>query len=88
MARVTVEFYGVPRRRAGRAELAVDASTAADALAQATKVCPGLGDVLTPGSRLAPQYLLSVNGERFVADLSEPLPAGARLLLLSADAGG
>jgi hypothetical protein len=32
--------------------------------------------------------LLSLDGERFVTDLAEPLPPGARLLLLSADAGG
>jgi hypothetical protein len=38
--------------------------------------------------RLAPVYLLSLNGERFLTDLDERLPAGARLLLLSADAGG
>lgn len=88
MADVTVEFYGVPRRRAGRAELAVDADTAAAALARIAAACPDLGGLVTPDGRLASQYLLSVGGERFVADLAEPLPAGTRLLLLSADAGG
>jgi molybdopterin converting factor small subunit len=88
MARVTVEFYGVPRRRAGRAELSVDADTPAEALARAAEVCPGLCGVLAADGRLGTQYLLSFEGERFVTDLREPLPAGARLLLLSADAGG
>jgi hypothetical protein len=88
MGRVTVEFYGVPRRRAGLAELTADADTASAALAAAAAACPGLRPLLTPDGRLDPQYLLSIDGERFVADLSEPLPAGARLLLLSADAGG
>ncbi len=37
---------------------------------------------------LSPHYLLSLNGERFVGSLRESLPADARLLLLSADAGG
>ena len=87
MAEVTVEFYGVPRQRAGRAELTVDADTAAAALARVAAACPELGGLVTDG-RLAPLYLLSVDGERFVADLAEPLPAGTRLLLLSADAGG
>ncbi len=88
MGHVAVEFYGVPRLRAGRAELAVEAGPAADVLARVAAACPGLGQVVRPDGRLAPQYLLSVNGERFVTDLGEPLPAGSRLLLLSADAGG
>ena len=88
MAEVTVEFYGVPRRRAGRAHLTVDADTAAAALARVADACPDLAGLVTPDGRLAPLYLLSVDGERFVADLAEPLPAGTRLLLLSADAGG
>jgi molybdopterin converting factor small subunit len=88
MGQVTVEFYGMPRQRAGRAELAAAADTAAAALARVAEACPGLRPLLTPDGRLDPRYLLSIDGERFVADLSEPLPAGSRLLLLSADAGG
>lgn len=87
MRLITIEFFGIPRQRAGRAELSVDAATAAAALAQVAAACPDLGGLVTDG-RLARQYLLSVDGERFVADLAEPLPAGTRLLLLSADAGG
>ena len=34
------------------------------------------------------EYLLSLDGERFLTDLDEALPMEARLLLLSADAGG
>ncbi len=84
---VTVEFYGVPRARAGRAELTVDAGTALEALAAVERVCPALQGLVRNG-RLAPYYLLSINGERFVAQLEEPLHASTRLLLLSADAGG
>jgi hypothetical protein len=85
---VTVEFYGVPRQRAGRAELAVPAATAGEALRGVLASCPQLAGLLRPDGRLAPQYLLSLDGGRFVTDLAEPLPPGARLLLLSADAGG
>lgn len=81
MARVTVELYGVPRHRFGVAEVTVEAATARAALA-------GLPGVLAADGRLAPQYLLSVDGGRFVTDLDAELPAGTRLLLLSADAGG
>lgn len=88
MGTVTVEFYGVPRRRAGVPYATVPAATPAAALTAVADAFPGLGRVLSVGGRLAPEYLLSVNGERFITDLAEPLPAGARLLLLSADAGG
>ncbi|HZY90435.1 MAG TPA: hypothetical protein VFE78_36775 [Gemmataceae bacterium] len=85
---VTVELFGVPRARAGCAELTLSAATAGEALAALAEACPGLGELRRPDGRLAPQYLLSLDGERFVTDLAEPLRPGERLLLLSADAGG
>jgi molybdopterin converting factor small subunit len=85
---VTVEFFGVPRARAGRREMAVSAATVAEALAAVAATCPALAGICTADGRLAPHYLLSVGGRRFVTDLSEPLGPGERLLLLSADAGG
>jgi molybdopterin converting factor small subunit len=85
--RVTVEFFGVPRARAGRAELAVEAATVAEALAAVERACPGLKGLVRSG-RLAPHYLLSVNGTEFIGDLQRPLGLKDRLLLLSADAGG
>jgi hypothetical protein len=86
--RVTLEFFGVPRLRAGLAELEVEATTAAEALTAAERLCPGLGGLVLPAGRLAPHCLLSLDGRRFLTDLAERLPPGARLLLLSADAGG
>ncbi len=85
---VTVEFFGVPRLRAGRPDLRVSAATAGEALAAIAAACPALANVRQADGRLAPQYLLSLDGEHFVTDLAETLPNGARLLLLSADAGG
>jgi hypothetical protein len=85
---VTVEFYGVPRLRAGRGELAVTAATVADALAAVAAACPGLADIRQPDGRLSTHYLLSLDGQRFATDPAQPLRAGDRLLLLSADAGG
>ncbi|HJT75852.1 MAG TPA: MoaD/ThiS family protein [Gemmataceae bacterium] len=86
--RVTVEFFGIPRLRAGRAEVTVPAATVEEALAAVERACPGLAGLVRPGGRLDPHYLLSVDGRRFVSDGREPLTAGERLLLLSADAGG
>jgi molybdopterin converting factor small subunit len=85
---VTVEFYGVPRLRAGCAELAVSPGSATAVLAEVAARCPGLSDLLTGEGRLSPHYLLSVDGQVFVADLADQLSSGSHLLLLSADAGG
>ena len=85
---VTVEFFSMPRHRAGRAELTVAAATIAEALAAVESACPGLSGLVQPDGRLSAHYLLSLNGGRFLTDLRQPLEAGARLWLLSADAGG
>jgi hypothetical protein len=85
---VIVEFFGVPRWKAGRSELSVAPGTVAEVLAAVRARCPGLADLLTGEGRLAAHYLLSVDGVNFVRDLAQRLPARARLLLLSADAGG
>jgi molybdopterin converting factor small subunit len=86
--RVTVEFFGIPRQRAGRAELAVEAATVADVLAAVRQACPRLADLVGPDGRPGPHYLLSVNGRYFVADARQPVGDGDRVLVLSADAGG
>ena len=85
---VIVEFFGVPRWKAGRAELAVAPGTLAEVLAEVRARCPGLADLVTAGGRVSPHYLLSVDGVGFVSDPAQEIPAAARLLLLSADAGG
>jgi len=85
---VTVEFYGVPRQRAGRAELAVAARTIAELLAAVERGCPGLAGLRRPDGGLAGHYLLSIDGRQFITDMGQELRPGDRVLLLSADAGG
>jgi molybdopterin converting factor small subunit len=85
---VTVEFYGIPRRRAGRAELAVAARTVAELLEAVERACPTLAGLRRPDGRLAAHYLLSIEGRQFVTDVAQELRSGDRVLLLSADAGG
>lgn len=85
---VTIELFGIPRQRAGVARLTVQADTLADAVRQLESACPRLAGILQADGTLSPHYLLSLNGERFLGSLREKLPANARLLLLSADAGG
>jgi hypothetical protein len=85
---ITVEFFGIPRQRAGRSELAVRARTVAEVLAAVAQVCPDLAGVVSPDGRLQGHYLLSIDGQRFVTDTHEALRPGERVLLLSADVGG
>jgi len=84
---VTVEFYGIPRQRAGRAELAVAARTMAELLTEVARECPRL-ELCDGAGRLAAHYLLSLNGRRFVHDPGQPLAPGDQVLILSADVGG
>ncbi|HMF13954.1 MAG TPA: MoaD/ThiS family protein [Gemmataceae bacterium] len=85
---VTVEFFGIPRQRAGRAELTVQARTIVDLLSAVEQACPGLEGLVRSDGRMAPQYLLSVDGREFGTNLQRRLKPGERVLLLSADAGG
>jgi molybdopterin converting factor small subunit len=87
MADVIIEFYGIPRERAGRTELTVQAATVAEALAAVERHCPALHGLCRDGG-LAPHYRLSLEGKQFLTDMQQSLAGGARLLLLSADAGG
>jgi len=85
---IAIEFYGVPRLRAGTALLHLEASTVGQAMSELGRVCPALeNSVLRPGL-LHAVYKLSLNGERFVSDPETPLSHGDVLLLLSADVGG
>jgi hypothetical protein len=85
---VIVEFFAIPRLRAGVAELAVPAGTLREVLEAVGRTCPRLTGLVRPDGRLDPHYLLSLDGRRFLADLAETVRPGERLLLLSADAGG
>jgi molybdopterin converting factor small subunit len=87
-ATVTVEFFGIPRQRAGRAELVVQGESIAEVLAAVRQACPHLADLVAKDGRLAAHYLLSIDGIDFVADLRQRLAPDTRILLLSADAGG
>ena len=83
---VRVEFYGLARLRAGRAELLVDASTIGSALASADAACPELRSRRDDG--LSPEYRISVGGRSFTDNPAGPLADGDSILVLGADAGG
>jgi hypothetical protein len=85
---VIVELYGIPRQRAGRAQMVVPPGTLEEVLRAVVRACPGLADLLTLDGQIVPYYRVSLDGERFVGQLREPVAAGQRVLILSADAGG
>jgi molybdopterin converting factor small subunit len=88
-----VEFFGVPRQRAGAPEakltLARNDATLGDVLRELGERFPRLaGECLEPDGRLKPGYVVNLDGERFVGDPRTPLAGVKTILFLSADAGG
>jgi molybdopterin-guanine dinucleotide biosynthesis protein A len=85
---VRVELYETARRRAGLAEVEVEATTLGEALGELGRLHPALVPDVLAGGRLARHARASVNGRAFVEDPSTPLAKGDALLLISALAGG
>jgi molybdopterin converting factor small subunit len=85
---VTFELFGIARTRAGVASTRVQADTLGVALRALAEAYPALDGEIVVGDRTANGYLVSLGGERFIDDPAEALPSGARLLLLSGQAGG
>jgi molybdopterin converting factor small subunit len=82
-----VEFFGVPRERAGRSELEVQADTLGQLLGALAAQIPALGGLMSV-DRLHPAFVANLNGDRFVSDPGTPLGENDCVLILSADAGG
>ena len=78
-----VEFFGVPRERAGVSRLDVQAATLGQLLEALAARIPTLGT-----DRLHPSFVASLNGDRFISDPATPLGENDSVLILSADAGG
>ena len=82
-----VEFFGVPRERAGISELEVHADTLGQLLGTLAVRMPSLSEIIQ-SDRLHPAFVANLNGDRFVTDPDTPLGTGDFVLILSADAGG
>ena len=82
-----VEFFGVPRERAGVAQLDVSADTLGDLLSCLATRLPSFSEFIV-GNRLHPSFAANLNGDVFVSDPATPLDEDDCLLILSADAGG
>lgn len=82
-----VEFFGVPRERAGLSKLEVQADTLGQLLGTLAVRIPALGNVLNVDG-LHSAFVANLNGDRFVSDPGTPLSEDDCVLILSADAGG
>ena len=82
-----VEFYGIPRERAGTASLEVAAETLGELLGTLAVQIPSLGELIAK-DRLRSALVANLNGDHFVSDPATPLDRHDCVLILSADAGG
>lgn len=82
-----VELLGIPRERAGVAELEIEAGTLGEAIGVLASRFPRFADLVAAG-RLHASIAANLNGDAFVRDPETPLAKHDRLLILSADAGG
>jgi molybdopterin converting factor small subunit len=82
-----VEFLGIPRERAGVAEIEIEAETLGQVLGTLAIRFPALRELITE-CRLHPSVAANLNGDEFVSDPRTSFSAGDRLILLSSDAGG
>jgi molybdopterin converting factor small subunit len=82
-----VEFLGIPRQRAGVAELEIEADTLGQVLDVLAVRFPSMRALVAEG-RLHPSLVASLNADLFISDPATRLANDDRLLILSADAGG
>jgi molybdopterin-guanine dinucleotide biosynthesis protein A len=78
-----LEFFGGARRRAGRARIEVPVGTLGEVLKHAE---PEL--LIQREGKIAPQYLLSLNGRDFVSDPRIPIGPGDRVIVMDSAVGG
>ena len=82
-----VEFLGIPRERAGVAEVQVEAETLGQLLGTLAAKFPGFGDLISADG-LHPSLAANLNGDEFVSRPETVLEADDHVLILSADVGG
>ncbi len=85
---VHVEFFGIPRLRAGIAATQCQGTSLGEVLQELAERFPGLANDCFQGNRLRDAFAANLNGNRFVSDPATPLTRQDHLLIMSADAGG
>ena len=87
MADITLELYGIARKRAGAESVVVRARSLPEALIALESAFPALSGEVVRSGRLAPHWRASLDGTRFLA-ADEAIPPGSRVVILSGLAGG
>ena len=85
---VTVEFYAIPRQRAGVPSIDAAAGPLHQVLNDVGQRLPGFARECLDGDRLKHGYIANINGQQFIRDDGAELRDGDSLLILSADLGG
>jgi molybdopterin converting factor small subunit len=85
---ITVEFFGIPRLRAGVASVTIEADTVNEALHNVSQLLPDWAEHCLEEGNLKPEYLMNINGVQFCKDENEKMESGDSLLIFSADVGG
>lgn len=82
-----VEFFGLPRERAGIPGVELEAETLGQLFENLAAQFPPLAEFVC-ANRLQPVFIANLNGDCFVSDPATPLCESDHVLILSADAGG
>lgn len=85
---ITVEFFGIARKRAGLASIEIDAESVGAALDILARRLPHWADACLDQGHLKKSFLANINGQAFVRDREHWLDDGDHLLILTADVGG
>ncbi len=85
---IQVEFFGIPRARAGVEKVQASGDCLGDVLADLAVRFPDLAETCIEDRHLRAGYTANLRGERFVTDPETQLSDGDTLLLLNLDAGG
>jgi len=85
---IQVEFFGIPRARAGVAATTAVGCCLGEVLGDLAGRFPELANTCIENLALQPGYTANLGGDRFVTDPATPLIEGSTVLLLSLDAGG
>ena len=89
---ITVEFFGIPRARAGleRVDVPVKEKGAmlSEVLADLAQRLPGFAESCMQGNRLSEHCIASIDGTQFLGDEDVEIDDHRTIILLSADAGG
>lgn len=89
---ITVEFFGIPRVRAGvqRMEMHPECGAAklSEILREVAQRIPGFAEACMSEDGLGEHFIASIDGERFIRDEDVLIEDQRTVLILSADAGG